>query len=62
MIKICSFIDEKILTIYIKRDIGNPPWLKPSIFFYSHAYNTNDLIFFASRSLIKIYIAGSHNT
>ena len=62
MIKYCSFIDEKILTIYIKRDIGNPPWLKPSNFLYSHAYNTKDLIFITSRSLIKIYFAGSHNT
>ena len=62
MIKICPFIDEKILTTYLKRDIGNRPWLKPSYFLYSHAYNTKYLIFIASRSLIKICIAGSHNT
>ena len=36
MIKIFFYIDEKILTIYIKRDIDNPPWLKPSIFFNIH--------------------------
>ena len=29
---------------------------------FSHAYNTKDLIFIASKSLIKICIAGSHNT